>query len=143
MKRHLIVLAVFLAPLQPRLSHAEGDHGDVSRVIADSRLPATTAVPALSEAEKTRSESKNTTSEPPKPRVRSSTSWEALKGGLIGGTIGGVVSAGLNYYVLPFPDSAKDNAIGHGITGFICGLVSGVIGILIYAHHNSSEDVAR
>ncbi len=63
----------------------------------------------------------------------SSTVRAALKSGLIGGAVGGLISAGLNYTLLPFPQSAADNAFGHGMSGFFCGLLSGFVGVLLHA----------
>jgi hypothetical protein len=57
----------------------------------------------------------------------------ALKSGLIGGAVGGLISAGLNYALLPFPHSAAANAFGHGMSGFFCGLLSGFVGVLLHA----------
>jgi hypothetical protein len=56
--------------------------------------------------------------------------------------IGGLISAGLNYYVLPFPHSAADNAVGHGMSGFFCGLVSGFVGVLLYARQQPARNSA-
>ncbi len=60
----------------------------------------------------------------------------ALKNGLIAGLFSSAVSVLLNYYVLPFPQSILDNAIGHGIGGFFCGLISAFIAVMIVAHHH-------
>lgn len=57
---------------------------------------------------------------------------KASKTGLTGGLISGLISGALNYYFLPFPNSLIDNAIGHTISGFFCGLVSAIIGILLF-----------
>lgn len=57
----------------------------------------------------------------------------ALRSGLVGGAVGGLISAGLNYALLPFPHSPAANAFGHGMSGFFCGLVSGFVGVLLYA----------
>jgi uncharacterized membrane protein len=64
---------------------------------------------------------------------------EAVKNGLIGGVLSGIISALLNYYLLPFPNTAFDNAMGHGFGGFFCGLISCVIGILIYASQHNAQ----
>jgi uncharacterized membrane protein YeaQ/YmgE (transglycosylase-associated protein family) len=58
-----------------------------------------------------------------------------LKNGLIGGVLSGIISALLNYSILPFPQSIQDNAIGHGFSGFFSGLISAVIAVLIYIRH--------
>jgi hypothetical protein len=57
---------------------------------------------------------------------------ELLKSGFIAGTFSGVISFLLNYYVLPFPATLLDNAIGHGVGGFICGFISAALGVLIF-----------
>ncbi len=57
---------------------------------------------------------------------------EALKGSIIGGIIGAVISGLLNYFVLPFPKTHLDNAIGHGIGGLICTFIGGFAGILVF-----------
>ncbi len=62
-----------------------------------------------------------------------STVRSALGSGFIGGVIGGLISAGLNYAILPFPHSLADNAFGHGLSGFFCGLASGFFGVLLHA----------
>lgn len=59
----------------------------------------------------------------------------ALKNGLMAGLFSSVVSALLNYYVLPFPQDILDNVIGHGIGGFFCGLISAFIAVMIVLHH--------
>jgi hypothetical protein len=43
---------------------------------------------------------------------------EALKNGMAGGILGAVVSALLNYFIVPFPKSVVDNVLGHSIGGF-------------------------
>lgn len=70
-----------------------------------------------------------------------STIREALQTGFIGGAFGGLISAGLNHSLLPVPQSAAENAVGHGITGFLCGLVSGVVGVLLYARRRRKDPV--
>ena len=64
----------------------------------------------------------------------------ALKNGLIGGALSGIVSASLNYFILPFPRSILDNVIGHGVGGFFCGLISAFIAVLMYAHHRHQQE---
>ena len=60
---------------------------------------------------------------------------EVLKSGLIAGIFSGSISCLLNYYLLPVPATTLDNAIGHGIGGFICGAVSASIGALLCMMH--------
>ena len=57
---------------------------------------------------------------------------ELLKGGFITGIVSAAISFLLNYYLLPFPGTLLDNAVGHGISGFMCGFLSASIGISIY-----------
>ena len=61
---------------------------------------------------------------------------ELLKSGFIAGIVSAAMSFLLNYYLLPFPATLLDNAIGHGIGGFMCGFVSAVMGLLIYMLHH-------
>jgi ABC-type antimicrobial peptide transport system permease subunit len=65
---------------------------------------------------------------------------EPLMAGLIGGFVGGVISGLLNYFLLPFPATPLDNAIGHGISGFFCGFVSGCVGVALYMFHNKRRN---
>lgn len=130
MKRLLIVSALSLALPLPGVASAQ----DLS---AAAPAPAATLPPtAASAAAAAVAAAPERMPQMPTPRRARATAWEALKTGLIGGALGGLVSAGLNYYVLPVPGSTADNAIGHGMTGFFCGLASGVIGVLIYARHS-------
>lgn len=57
---------------------------------------------------------------------------ELLKSGLIAGTASAAISFLLNYYLLPFPVTTLDNAIGHGVGGFFCGFISAFVGVLIF-----------
>jgi len=66
---------------------------------------------------------------------------ELLQGGFIAGTASAVISFLLNYYLLPFPETPLDNAIGHGIGGFMCGFISAFVGILIYMFHQRVRKV--
>ena len=66
---------------------------------------------------------------------------ELLKSGLIAGTASAVISFLLNYYLLPFPVTRLDNAIGHGIGGFMCGFISAFVGLLIYMLHRRMQKV--
>jgi hypothetical protein len=66
---------------------------------------------------------------------------ELLKSGFIAGTASAVISFLLNYYLLPFPATLLDNAIGHGIGGFMCGFISAFVGLLIYMMHRRMQKV--
>lgn len=57
---------------------------------------------------------------------------EAVKSGLMGGLASGVISGLLNYLVIPFPQNPLDNAVGHGISGLLCGFISAAAAILIH-----------
>jgi hypothetical protein len=63
----------------------------------------------------------------------------AATNGLLGGIVSGIISGLLNYYLLPFPGTPLDNAIGHGVGGFFCGLVSCIIGILVYTGQHDPQ----
>jgi len=65
---------------------------------------------------------------------------ELLKSGAIAGLGSAVISFLLNYYLLPFPATSLDNAIGHGIGGFFCGFISAFIGVLVYMLHNRMKN---
>ena len=61
---------------------------------------------------------------------------EALLNALIAGIFSFIISALLNYYVIPFPESKIANVIGHGAGGFFSGFFSAIIGITVYVWHN-------
>jgi hypothetical protein len=61
---------------------------------------------------------------------------DLLKSGFIAGLVSAAISFLLNYYLLPFPATPLDNAIGHSIGGFMCGFISAFMGILIYLLHH-------
>ena len=65
---------------------------------------------------------------------------EMLKSGAIAGLASAVISFLLNYYLLPFPATSLDNAIGHGIGGFFCGFISAFVGVLVYILHNRMKN---
>lgn len=60
---------------------------------------------------------------------------ELFKSGFIAGVVSAAISFLLNYYLLPFPATPLDNAIGHGIGGFMCGFISAFVGLSIYILH--------
>ncbi len=66
---------------------------------------------------------------------------ELLTNSAIAGGISALVSFLLNYYLLPFPVTLLDNAIGHGIGGFMCGFISAFVGLLIYGLHRRMQKV--
>jgi hypothetical protein len=61
---------------------------------------------------------------------------EASITGIMGGLFSGIISALLNYRILPFPETIPDNVIGHGFSGFFCGFISGLVGVLIYHYQH-------
>jgi hypothetical protein len=61
---------------------------------------------------------------------------ELLKSGFMAGMASAVISFLLNYYLLPFPITLLDNAVGHGVGGFMCGFISAFMGLLIYMLHH-------
>jgi hypothetical protein len=51
----------------------------------------------------------------------------AIKSGVIGDLMGFVMSALVNFYLLPLPSTLAHNAIGNGMSG----LISGFMGVLM------------
>ena len=68
---------------------------------------------------------------------------ELLKSGFIAGIVSAAISFLLNYYLLPFPATLLDNAIGHSIGGFMCGFISAFMGLLIYVLHHRVRRAER
>ena len=66
---------------------------------------------------------------------------ELVKSGFMAGIVSAAISFLLNYYLLPFPATLLDNAIGHGIGGFMCGFISAFAGLLIYMLHHRMRKV--
>ncbi len=66
---------------------------------------------------------------------------ELLTNSILAGGISALISFLLNYYLLPFPVTLLDNAIGHGIGGFMCGFISAFVGLSIYAFHRRMQKV--
>ena len=58
-----------------------------------------------------------------------------VKNGVMAGTISAAIAFLLNYYLLPFPATLLDNAIGHGVGSFMSGFISAAVGITLYMHH--------
>ena len=56
---------------------------------------------------------------------------EASRISFIGALISAIITASLNYYILPFPDSIISNVIGHAIGGFICAFIGGFAAALV------------
>jgi hypothetical protein len=65
-----------------------------------------------------------------------------VKNGFIAGTISAAIAFLLNYYLLPFPATLMDNAIGHGIGSFMSGFISAAVGITVYIHHQRVNEAA-
>lgn len=57
---------------------------------------------------------------------------EPLKGGIFAGLGSAVISGLLNFYILSFPETMWDHAVGHSIGGFCAGFCSAFIGITIF-----------
>ena len=66
---------------------------------------------------------------------------ELLRSGFIAGIASAAISFLLNYYLLPFPVTLLDNAIGHGIGGFMCGFISAFVGVLIFMFQHKTRTV--
>ena len=64
---------------------------------------------------------------------------EPLKAGLIGGLVSGIISAGLNYFIIPFPTTIMGNVISHSMGGFFCSLFAGFISVFLYMTHHKKE----
>lgn len=143
MKRLIVVLSISPALLVSSLAFAQDETALVAERASITPAPAALAAPAWALAqpgeEAVRTANLQATPASPTRPAGSGTTWQALKGGLLGGALGGIVSAGLNYYILPFPGSSADNALGHGMTGFFCGLVSGFVGVLVYSRGQAAE----
>jgi hypothetical protein len=58
-----------------------------------------------------------------------------VKNGFMAGIISAAIAFLLNYFLLPFPATLLDNAIGHGIGSFMSGFISAAVGIMLYMHH--------
>jgi MFS superfamily sulfate permease-like transporter len=52
--------------------------------------------------------------------------------GLVGGLSSALMSAVMAAYFLPMPIDTAHHVVGYGITGFICGALSGFMGVLMY-----------
>jgi hypothetical protein len=66
---------------------------------------------------------------------------ELLTNSFIAGIVSAFISFLLNYYLLPFPVTLLDNAIGHGVGGFACGFISAFVGLLIHIFHRRMQKV--
>ncbi len=58
-----------------------------------------------------------------------------VKNGVMAGAISAAIAFLLNYYLLPFPATLLENAIGHGVGSFMSGFISAAVGITLYMHH--------
>ncbi|MCB1662237.1 MAG: hypothetical protein H6995_02685 [Pseudomonadales bacterium] len=59
-------------------------------------------------------------------------SKEALLAGTIGAIVGLTLSFLANYFLVPFPGGAVENAVNNGISGAISGFMSGFMGLFMY-----------
>ena len=55
----------------------------------------------------------------------------AIKSGVTGALMGFVMSALVNFYLLPLPSTLAHNAIGNGMSGLISGFMGGFMGVLM------------
>ncbi len=60
----------------------------------------------------------------------------SVKIACIGGIASFVVSAVLNYFIIPMPLSILDNSVSHGIGGSFCGFISAFVGVLLFARRH-------
>ena len=59
-------------------------------------------------------------------------SKEALLAGTIAAIVGLTLSFLVNYFLVPFPGGAVENAVNNGISGAISGFMSGFMGLFMY-----------
>ncbi len=52
--------------------------------------------------------------------------------GLVGGLSSAVISVLLAAYCLPMPIDTTHHVVGYGIGGFMCGALSGFMGVFMY-----------
>lgn len=57
---------------------------------------------------------------------------QTLKSGILGGVMGCIVSFGVNYFLLPAPETIMENAAGNGVSGLASGFMGGFMGLLIH-----------
>ena len=57
--------------------------------------------------------------------------------GLIGGLGSALMSVLLAAYVLPMPVDPTHHVVGYGIGGFICGSLSGFLGVFMYIRRSA------
>lgn len=56
----------------------------------------------------------------------------ATVSGVIGGLTSAFMSVVLAAYVLPMPIDTTHHVVGYGIGGFMCGLLSGFMGVFMH-----------
>ncbi len=67
--------------------------------------------------------------------------------GIVGGISSALISIILAAYVVPMPVDTAHHVVGYGIGGFMCGMLSGFMGVYTYmkrvekgvAHHPQSQ----
>jgi hypothetical protein len=63
----------------------------------------------------------------------------AIKSGAMGALMGFIMSALVNFYLVPMPSTLAHNAIGNGMSGLISGFMGGFMGVLIDSRQRSSR----
>ncbi len=53
--------------------------------------------------------------------------------------MGFIMSALVNFYLVPMPSTLAHNAIGNGMSGLISGFMGGFMGVLIDSRQRSSR----
>jgi hypothetical protein len=61
----------------------------------------------------------------------------ALISGVIGAFMGLLMSFGVNYLLVPFPETALQNAMNNGISGAISGFMGGFMGLYMHLRNGS------
>lgn len=64
---------------------------------------------------------------------------EAVIAGLIGAAMGMLLSFLANYFLVPFPGGAFENALNNGISGLISGFMSGFMALFMYFKKRGSS----
>lgn len=63
----------------------------------------------------------------------------ALISGVIGAFMGLLMSFGVNYLIVPFPETVFQNAMNNGISGAISGFMGGFMGLFMYLKSTESN----
>ena len=63
----------------------------------------------------------------------------AIKSGAMGALMGFIMSALVNFYLVPMPSTLAHNAIGNGMSGLVSGFMGGFMGVLIDSRQRSSR----